>query len=263
MDDMGKFLRNIAGEAKAKGAAGADHLLGLSKTYDQRASSQISKDPRLDRVVPKDFKHVDKFPLQALPPRQRPTQVPVIIGVNWYAEFDNPDRQHWVAKDGKLTTVRGGHCICLKPASAKDERRWWKIYDQGQEGACVGFGISRAMTILTQHIYDSHWVYNQAQKIDPWPGEGYSGTTVAAGMEVIRTLGPLRKGEQDPDEGIGAYRWATSVDEVLRALGHPNRDYVIFLNSWGHGYPHYTRMTAEVLDRLIREDGEAAIPTAR
>jgi hypothetical protein len=36
---------------------------------------------------------------------------------------------------------------------------------------------------------------------------------------------------------------------------------VPFLNSWRRGYPHRTWMPDDVLDRLMREEGEVAIPT--
>lgn len=45
---------------------------------------------------------------------------PVTIGVNWYSEFDRPEgegREFWVARDGRLTTTRGGHCVCVYGAS--------------------------------------------------------------------------------------------------------------------------------------------------
>ena len=47
------------------------------------------EDPRLGRFIPDDWAHVEKYPLSALPKR-RPTPRPVVIGVNWYTEFDKP-----------------------------------------------------------------------------------------------------------------------------------------------------------------------------
>ena len=38
---------------------------------------------------------------------------------------------------------------------------------------------------------------------------------------------------------------------------------VPILNSWGRSYPHRTWMPDEVLDRLMQEEGEIAIPTDR
>ena len=48
------------------------------------------EDPRLGRFIPDDWGHVESYPLTALAPEERPTQSPVVIGVNWYSEFDDP-----------------------------------------------------------------------------------------------------------------------------------------------------------------------------
>jgi len=65
-------------------------------------------------------------------------------------------------------------------------------------------------------------------------------------------------------EGIDAYRWATSAVQVAQTLGTPDAEYVTILNSWGRdGYPHRVRLPLGVLDRLIRENGEAGIVTDR
>jgi hypothetical protein len=68
------------------------------------------------------------------------------------------------------------------------------------------------------------------------------------------------------DNGIRRFRWAQSVDEVHNVLGNARADElgaVPFLNSWGRNYPHRTWMPDEVLDRLMQEEGEIAIPTDR
>ena len=39
---------------------------------------------------PSDWKHVDKYPLTAATAPSKPT--PVVIGVNWYDEFDKPQK---------------------------------------------------------------------------------------------------------------------------------------------------------------------------
>jgi len=46
---------------------------------------------------------------------------PVVIGVNWYSNFDNPvigPGGSWIGR-GDLGTIRGGHCVCLYGASDK------------------------------------------------------------------------------------------------------------------------------------------------
>ncbi len=47
--------------------------------------------------------------------------VPVVIGINWYVNFDNPQKEgrcHWIGK-GNLGAVRGGHAVCIYRASDK------------------------------------------------------------------------------------------------------------------------------------------------
>lgn len=234
----------------------------------------------LGRVEPPDWNHVDKYPLLALPPRARPVLAPVVIGVNWYVEFDRPQKDSqgywWVARDGKLTTVRGGHCVCLRPASVSDPASWWSWYNQGEEGICVGEGVSRGASLVNRVRYQPRWLYDRCKERDGDPtGEG---TYVRTGLEVLRDLGHVkakpREAENltpraldgrtpDPAAGITAFRWATDVQDVLRVLGFAGRDYVELINSWGRDYPHVVRMPAAVLDTLRREEGELGIPTDR
>ena len=226
----------------------------------------------LGRIVPPDWRHVENFPLTALTFPVRPT--PAVIGVNWYVEFDEPEQDSqghwWIARDGRLTKIRAGHCVCLKERGAPDPDQWWEFYDQGAEGACVGFGVSRLASHLNKKIYDARWLYHEAQKIDSRPGEDYVGTTVRAGLDVLRKRGHRVVGPDgvaarpDVAEGIVANRWAQNIEDVLRVLGYAGLDYVDVLNSWGRsGYPHLVRMPATVLDRLRREEGEIGLVTDR
>ena len=70
----------------------------------------------------------------------------------------------------------------------------------------------------------------------------------------------------DESQGISVFRWAQSVDDVHAVLGNPRADElgaVPILNSWGADYPARVWMPDDVFDRLMREDGEVAIPTDR
>jgi hypothetical protein len=134
---------------------------------------------------------------------------------------------------------------------------------------CVGFGVSRLASHLNHKIYDGFWLYHEAQKVDNRPGENYEGTTVRAGLDILRKRGHrvVTDGvaaRPDVVEGIVANRWAHDIGDVLRALGYDGLDYVDILNSWGRDdYPHIVRMPAEVLDRLRREEGEIGLVTDR
>lgn len=111
-------------------------------------------------------------------------------------------------------------------------------WDQGREGACVGYGTSMMMSIINEaqaraatktpytHKYDPRWLWNQAKIVDPWsdtnPGDD-NGTSVSAACDVLRTQGHVRVvgGVDKPvdiTQGISTNRWATTVDEVRTAI---------------------------------------------
>jgi hypothetical protein len=184
--------------------------------------------------------------------------------------FDRPVKdgtKYWIGR-GDLGTIRGGHCVCLKPPSLTDLTSWWSYYDQGREGACVGFGSSRMMTLLNRKRYDGFWLYHQAQLIDEYsdtpPAEG---TSVRAACDILQSQGHVAtyRGTDKPvssAEGISAFRWATSWDDVRATLGVTS-DGVPLLNSWGSGYPHIVYLTDEAGERLLNEDGEFVVVTDR
>ncbi len=223
-----------------------------------------------DRIVPPDDRHLEKFPLRALP-RRLPKHAPVVWGVNWYAAFDRPERhrdgRYWVASGGgDLGRLRGGHAIASPPDGADDSKAWRIFYDQGFEGACVGFSVCRAATWLNRSRYDARHVYREAQKIDYWAGEDYEGTSVRAGLEILRTAGPRRVVgsrvyAENPAHGIDSYWWAADVDEILSHFGsYAERVGAIpWKNSWGLDYPSTVWVPAEVAQRLIDEDGEIGV----
>lgn len=227
--------------------------------------------PQFGRREPTDWKHVERYPLTAATTPDKP--MPVILGINWYEKLDWPaprDGRWWI-DEGDLGRILGGHAICVKPAVLTDPLEWWDFYDQGNEGACVGFSESRAKSLVDRTRYSGQWLYKEAQKIDEWPGEGYDGTSVRAGLEVLRTRGHRRLigGTLQPErvgDGIAAYRWLRSVDEVHAVIKMPLADQlgaVPLLNSWGRYYPHIVWLPDSVLDRLLSEDGEAATFTDR
>lgn len=97
------------------------------------------------------------------------------------------------------------------------------ILDQGAEGACVGMGCTQDLlaspvrvSLAAAHM-PAGWptdpdafarhLYREAQKIDPWPGEAYDGTSVLAGVKLLHRLGFIRE-----------YRWAFTTDELLAGL---------------------------------------------
>ena len=249
----------------------------------------------LGRRVPTNFDHVDKYPLSAAPEGAITTKIPVAIGVNWYSDFDRPVQysftnddgstsQRWVvASKGIKGSIRGGHCVCLKPGSRSDPLEWWDFYDQGMEGACVGFGSSRMMSLMNRVKYNARWLWDWAKAVDEWPDTNPgddNGTSVHAAMAILRAKGHVAWASSQENltyrqrdaltpktmAGISAYRWATTVDEVRGVLDSPLNDKMQafpFLNSWGRDYPHIVWMPYTVFQRLINEDGEVAVVTDR
>jgi hypothetical protein len=239
----------------------------------------------LGRRAPSDWEHVDKYPLTASRLEEITAPRPIVIGVNWYTNFDHPvqDAQghYWIGR-GNLGSIRGGHCVCLKPKNARDSNQRWEFYNQGDEGACVGFGVSRMMTFFNGKLYLARWLWDKAKEIDEWsdtvPGDD-NGTSVRAALDVLRTQGhvvwknsyeSLQTNWQGrdqlvgkPAEGIAANRWITSMDDALQVLGYTGLDYVDICNSWGRDYPHLVRMPVTTLETLWKEDGEIGVATDR
>jgi len=248
------------------------------------------QDPRLGRFIPDDWDHVSNYPLTAMD--EPPTRVPVVLGVDWYTEFDDPQKddetgEFWVARGGAstLTRVRGGHCVCLEPGGQPDANDdLWDFYNQGQEGACVGFGWSRCMTILNGgSLYAARWLWDRSKELDQWPetnpGDN-EGTSVRSAGDVLKASGHVSWQADFSDDdhierggyaaeltaGIQAFRWAQSVDEVHQVLANDRADElgaVPFLNSWGQNYPYRTWMPDDVLQHLMDSQGEVAVPTDR
>lgn len=150
-----------------------------------------------------------------------------------------PDFEH-VARYPLSTLIADpAHALVVPPAGTEKSLGlpwWWKQHNQGNEGACVGFGNS-AMSSITNHYqrllntgkdvtyrYDARWLYLEAQLIDEWdetPPE--EGTSVRAGCEILRARGHRRvqsgvAGPENLAHGVSAYRWATTVDEVRAAI---------------------------------------------
>lgn len=108
-------------------------------------------------------------------------------------------------------------------------------YDQGVEGACVGFAWSWAMSILNRRFYDARKLYLEAQLIDPWtdtPPE--EGTSTVAGAEILRDRGHWRfaRGFTWPlalFEGIESFNAIATVDEGRTAIAQ-GRPFVLGIN---------------------------------
>jgi hypothetical protein len=97
-------------------------------------------------------------------------------------------------------------------------------YNQGQEGACVGASLAgKSSAEHRRHFktlghYDWQWIYDEAKKIDPWPGEDYEGTSTDAGLQVLKNEGATLQEDGVSKFQVAEYRWATNVEDLLDAL---------------------------------------------
>lgn len=173
------------------------------------------------------------------------------------------------------------------------------VLDQGSEGSCVGHAwaheIAARPITWPSSSYLARLIYREAQKIDPWPGEGYEGTSVLAGVKIAASLGHYKE-----------YRWAFGLDDLILALGYkgpavlginwyqgfytpdsagriwptgsvvgghailangvnmPKR-LIRLHNSWGPGWGINGEafISFDDLSRLLSEGGEACVPVVR
>jgi hypothetical protein len=227
----------------------------------------------LGRLTPAHYDHVEKYPLELAV--ETPKVQPVAPGFNWYTAFDNPTK----GRDGKyylpskrLGTIRGGHCVCLAPDQGRDTEAWHKFYDQGQEGACEGFGHARRFTLLFGETFDAFHLYDDARRIEATFPEG-EGTTNDSICQALRKWGIHTQGGSVAHRAAGAgsahplavksYRWAKTAGEILTVLGLTSGTAIPLLNSWGDDYPEVVYLPPETLERLMREGGECDVLTDR
>lgn len=170
---------------------------------------------------------------------------------------------------------------------------------QGYTSSCVGFSIAHEIVArpvaLPMTRDQAMTIYREAQRIDPWPGESYLGTSILAGIKVAASQGYYSE-----------YRWGFSLSDLQLAIGyrgpavlglnwysgmmHPDSSGLIhptgdnlgghailcngislsrkqfrLHNSWGSnwGLGGDCFISFDDMDRLLHEDGEACIPTKR
>jgi hypothetical protein len=172
--------------------------------------------------------------------------------------------------------------------------------DQGSEGACVGFAWAHELAAYPEPVpivsnEFARNIYRSAKLIDPWPGEDYEGTSVLAGAKTVQNLGYISEyrwafGLQDLILAVGhlgpavlGVNWYDGMDGVwecgqLHSTGtsrgghailcsgvNVRERYFVLHNSWGRewGSGGNARVSYQLMDRLLRDDGEACIPLVR
>ena len=197
----------------------------------------------------------------------------------------------------------GFRALVAPPARNLVPYRSWStltVFDQGHTSRCTveaSVGMLRTMPFAGQFkerpVYDSddqrQALYLAAQMVDPWPGEGYDGTSTDAPLKVLKARGV-----------IGGYRWLFGETEVREWVtwyspvvvgtvwhnsmftpdaqefvnldgnvvgGHAYRlvqyskirDAYRIVNSWGRDWGHYGRawLRSADLAQLLTNDGDA------
>lgn len=84
--------------------------------------------------------------------------IPVVIGVNWYSNFDRPSfrtgrfgrEEYWIGLGPSLGQLRGGHCVCIYGAS--DKRQAFKVKNSwGRSYPLVWLPYTTMGTLLDQY----------------------------------------------------------------------------------------------------------------
>lgn len=76
-----------------------------------------------------------------------------------------------------------------------DHRKGCLILDQGDEGACTGFGLAAAINLLNlkkRNLADKaspRMLYEMAKKHDEWPGEDYAGSSCRGAIRGWKNMG--------------------------------------------------------------------------
>ena len=117
-----------------------------------------------------------------------------------------------------------------------------QVLDQGREGSCTGHAcVGEVLAEPVAGEVDNpssmavQW-YHRAQRLDEWPGEQYTGTSVNAAMRVGRTYG-----------WWDGWRWAFGVEDMRAAIQ---------LGPLVLGIPWFARMYDTDTDGVVRLGGQ-------
>lgn len=113
---------------------------------------------------------------------------------------------------------------------AEYRRHQVPVLDQGEEGACTGFGLATVANYLLLRrkvVPDSarvspRMLYEMARRYDEWPGEAYSGSSARGAMKGWHKHGLCReddwKYDAPPDDAKGLTQ-ARTAEALRRPLG--------------------------------------------
>ncbi|MBT7943893.1 MAG: C1 family peptidase [Alphaproteobacteria bacterium] len=97
------------------------------------------------------------------------------------------------------------------------------VLNQGQEGACTGFGLAAVINLLNKERKRSDFrastrmLYEMAKKHDEWPGEDYGGSSCRGAIRGWKNMGVCPDG--DPKNATkNLHEWAYKTDNMLGGL---------------------------------------------
>ena len=116
------------------------------------------------------------------------------------------------------------------------------ILDQGQEGACTGFGLAtvihyllRTRKVVPDRAEVSPWMlYDMARRYDEWPGENYEGASARGAMKGWHKHGVCSKAswpKEDRDPERYRVRFADALRRPLGAYLRVNHKDVIAMHT--------------------------------
>ena len=97
------------------------------------------------------------------------------------------------------------------------------VLDQGQEGACTGFGLAAVINLLNvkrnraDFRASTRMLYEMARKHDEWPGEDYAGSSCRGAIRGWKNMGVCPDGKPR-DAARHPEQWAYVTDDMLGGL---------------------------------------------
>lgn len=98
-----------------------------------------------------------------------------------------PDRDD--ARDFRYTHALAARARVAWPPKVDNRDLLGDVFDQGDEGACVGMAVAGGAGFLHGERISPRWAYEMAQTHDEWPGEDYEGSSMRAGLKAWAGVG--------------------------------------------------------------------------
>ncbi len=145
-----------------------------------------------------------------------------------------------------------------------DNRKGAVVLDQGQEGACTGFGLAAVINQLNRERghgdfrASTRMLYEMAKKHDEWPGEDYAGSSCRGAIRGWKNMGVCPDGDPEHRK-VNLDEWAYVQGETLGGLT-VQRARAARINTLGA----YYRLRPEISDyhAAINETGAIYVSAA-